>query len=73
MKQNDLKKSLGLVLFLLIFGGASWFVCYKVSLVRIAEAMESFGGFGFYFGLVIAVLTAVFMLFRRFWSASTSR
>ena len=64
MKQNDLKKSLGLVLFLLIFGGASWFVCYKVSLVRIAEAMESFGGFGFYFGLVIAVLTAVFMLFQ---------
>jgi hyaluronan synthase len=64
MKQNDLKKSLNLVLFLLIFGGVSWFVCYHVSLVRIAEAMESFGGFGFYFGLVIAVLTAVFMLFQ---------
>ncbi len=65
MKQNDWIKSLKLILFMLVFGGLSWFICYQVSLVRIMDSLERFGiGFGFYFGLTIAVLTTLFMLFQ---------
>ena len=65
MKKSDFKKIPGLLLFLVTFASAAWFVCYKTSLGQdINFANWSAYLTVFYFGLSIAVLLTMYMLFQ---------
>lgn len=65
MKKLELKKSLGLLTFLLVFGSFSWFACYQLSFERIINQLERNGfSFVFFFGLFSACVVGLFMLYQ---------
>ena len=65
MKKIDWKKHLGVIFFLLFFGGTSWFACYRISMLRIMNSIADRGlSFAFCFGLCVTVGTMLFMLFQ---------